>query len=327
MERTYEIIINPASKSGKGLHIWKEIEPLLKEKKVSYQAHFSEGPGDCKILAEKISQNICTDTKENAQAPSQPLCNLIVLGGDGTLNEVLQGISNPECFAVGYIPTGSSNDFARALKLPASAKEALLVILNSDHATTLDIGRVFCNDFNRTFAVSCGIGFDAAVCKEAMHSKSKKLLNKIGLGKLTYLVIALKQLIATKRVSCELELQDNATVRFKRILFLAAMIHPYEGGGFMFCPGADCTDGCLDVCIAGDIPKRKALMALPSAFKGEHYKFKGLHRFLVKEMTVRLSKPLWVHTDGEVSHKEDVLHIHCEVGKLHVFMPSDGRLE
>ncbi len=327
MERSYEIIINPASRSGKGLHICQEIEPLLKEKNISYQAHFSTGSGDCKKLAEKVSQDFCAYTKEETQNSSHPLCNLIVLGGDGTLNEVLQGLSNLENFAIGYIPTGSSNDFARALQIPSTPKEALSFILESDYAKPLDIGRIFCNDFNRTFAVSCGIGFDAAVCKEAMDSKSKKLLNKIGLGKLTYLIIALKQLITAKRVSCELELQDGAVIRFDRILFLTAMVHPYEGGGFMFCPGADPADGCLDVCVAGNIPKLKALMALPSAFKGEHFKFNGLHRFLVKEMTVRLSHPLWTHTDGEVSHKADVVHIHCEAEKLHIFMPPIGRQE
>lgn len=311
MERSYEIIVNPASRSGKGLLIWQEIEPLLKQQKISYQVHFSDKSGDCKALAETLSD------KSNGK-----ICNLIVLGGDGTINEVLQGISDLENFAIGYIPTGSSNDFARALKIPSAPKEALSAILNADEPKALDIGTVSCNAFTRSFCVSCGVGFDAAVCKEALHSKSKKVLNKLGLGKLTYLMIALKQLFTAKRVSCELTLENGSVVRFNRILFLAAMVHPYEGGGFMFCPGADCTDGYLDVCIAGNISKFKALMALPSAFKGEHFKYKGLHRFLVKEMSVCLSHPLWVHTDGEVSHKSDMLHIYCEAKKLLVFIPE-----
>jgi len=311
MKRSYEIIVNPASRSGKGLLIWQEIEPLLKKEHVTYQLHFSKKSGDCKELAGRLSEQY-----------NGKICNLIVLGGDGTLNEVLQGITNPESFTIGYLPTGSSNDFARAMHIPSVPKEALSLILNSKSPKVLDIGVVSCNDFTRSFAVSCGIGFDAAVCKEALHSKSKKFLNKIGLGKLTYLTIALKQLITAGKVSCELQLEDGKVVRLKRVLFLAAMVHPYEGGGFMFCPGADCTDGYLDVCVAGNIPKLKALFMLPSAFKGEHYKFKGIHRFLVKEMTVRLSEPLWIHTDGEVSHKSDTLHVHCETKKMSVFVPE-----
>lgn len=311
MERSYEIIVNPASRSGKGLLIWQEIEPLLKQQKVSYREHFSKESGDCKALAEKLS----------AQYAGK-FCNLIVLGGDGTLNEVLQGLSDSGSFAIGFIPTGSSNDFARALQLPSIPKEALSTILNAKEPKVLDIGTVSCNDFTRSFCVSCGVGFDAAVCRESIQSKSKRFLNKIGLGKLTYLMIALKQLITAKRVSCELTLESGAVVRLERLLFLAAMVHPYEGGGFMFCPGADCTDGYLDVCIAGNISKLKVLRALPSAYKGEHFKFSGLHRFLVKEMTIQLSHPLWVHTDGEVSHKSDMLHIHCETKKLSVFTPD-----
>ena len=311
MERSYEIIINPASRSGKGFLIWQEIEPLLKQQNVSYQAHFSQKSGDCKVLAEKLSEQF-----------AGKICNLIVLGGDGTINEVLQGISNLESFTIGYIPTGSSNDFARALQIPSVPKQALSVILNGTKPKVLDIGMVSCNDFEHSFCVSLGVGFDAAVCQEALHSKSTKVLNKLGLGKLTYLMIALKQLITARRVSCELTLDDNSVVHFDRILFLAAMIHPYEGGGFMFCPDADCTDGLLDICLAGNISKIKALMALPSAYKGEHFKFKGLHHFRTKEMTIRLNAPLWVHTDGEVSHKSNMLHIHCEAKKMSLFVPE-----
>lgn len=312
MKRSYEIIVNPASRSGRGLLIWQEIEPILKEMQISYQVHFSEKAGDCKEIAQKLSNQYGQDGT----------CNLIVLGGDGTINEVMQGIHTLSNFCIGYLPTGSSNDFARALHIPTTPKEALLLILNSEQAKALDIGTVTYGDCTKSFAVSCGIGFDAAVCKEALHSKSKNFFNKIGLGKLTYLTIALKQLAAAKKVSCELKLQDGATIRLRRIFFLAAMIHPYEGGGFMFCPRADCTDGCLDICIAGNIPKLKVLRILPTAFKGEHYKFKGIHRLLVKEITVHLSTPLWIHTDGEVSQKADNVHIRCEAGKLHVFVPE-----
>ncbi|MDE5679579.1 MAG: diacylglycerol kinase family lipid kinase, partial [Lachnospiraceae bacterium] len=242
----YHIIVNPASRSGRGRLIWREtIKPALIERQVPYRAYFSKKAGDVARLARKIT----------TQADCTCDLRLIILGGDGTVNEALQGISSFEHVTISYIPTGSSNDLARDLGIPRAPLAALLHILSAKEddgrIRLMDRGSVVFGQTKRSFAVSCGLGFDAAVCAEAMQSKIKDTLNRMGLGKLTYLGIALKQLFAAKPVSCRLYLDDREPICIKKILFAAAMNHRYEGGGFKFCTDADDTDGIIDLCVVG----------------------------------------------------------------------------
>lgn len=306
----YYIIVNPASRSGKGIRIWREsIRPALKAEAVPYEVSFSEQEGDVSILAQK------------AAAAMTPDDLLIILGGDGTFNEALQGIPDPGGVTFGYIPTGSSNDLARDLGIPKDPKKALDLILHDGSPFAMDMGTVDYGDgCVRRFAVSCGIGFDAAVCEEAMHSRLKKSFNKIGLGKLTYLGIALKQLFFAKKAHCELTLDGRPPVRINRFLFVTGMIHRYEGGGFRFCPGADPADGMLDLCAVGDIPKLLVLFALPTAFFGRHYLFKGITPYRAYRFSIKSSVPLWVHTDGEVTRRTNSFSVSCERRKLRIIV-------
>lgn len=276
----YHIIMNPTSKSGKGLSIWRTLKSILDEKEIPYNLYESTYTGHVTELTRQITSS------------GQPV-NLIVLGGDGTVNESLQGIENFDKVSLGYIPTGSSNDLARALKLSHSPEELLLQILDGTHAHMVDLGILTYESDSevtsrlrnrpvhksRYFVVSSGIGFDAAVCEEALSSPIKDALNKLRLGKLTYLCIALKQLFAAKAISCEITLDGKKNIFVPKLLFTAFMIHPYEGGGFCFCPQADDRDGLLDLCVVGDLPKLLILFALPTAFFGKHYIFPKINHY------------------------------------------------
>lgn len=312
----YHIIINPASKSGKGLSIWKTLEPILLDRNVPYRSYISTHTGHVTKLAEEIT-SAATDS-------GHPL-TLILLGGDGTVNEALQGIADFEKVAIGYIPTGSSNDLARALKLSRDPAALMTQILDGTHSRMIDLGILtyetdvltasgLCRHPERTsryFIVSSGIGFDAAVCEEALASPIKNALNRLKLGKLTYLGIALKQLITASAVSCDIWLDDREPVNVPKFLFSAFMIHPYEGGGFRFCPLADDSDGLLDLCVVGSLPKLLILIALPTAFFGKHYIFPRINHYRAASLRIRTSAPLWVHTDGEVHIKSDQISISC----------------
>lgn len=319
----YHIIINPASRSGRGAKIWSEqIEPALKESNAVYQTYFSKKAGEVKQLAAQIT----------AEHPDDPDLKLIILGGDGTVNEALQGIADPSKVILGYIPTGSSNDLARDLHIPKEPKAALDLILRDAAPSIMDLGRLTYLDADqpeesRLFAVSCGIGFDAAVCAEAMHSPIKDTMNRIGLGKLTYLGIALKQLITARKVSCTLTLEDTVHNRqeylsLPRFLFVTCMSHRYEGGGFMFCPSANDHDGVLDLCSVGNISKGLVLLALPTAFFGKHYFVKGINAHTATRMSITTSSPLWVHTDGEVTRKSCGFRVECLPGAIRMVTPE-----
>lgn len=319
----YYIIINPASKSGRGAKIWSMLEPVLRQKKITYKALISREVGHVTRLVSELSSSLLVSDPEI-------ILKLIVLGGDGTLNEVLQGINDFGRAEIGYIPTGSSNDMARDLKLPKDPLDVLELILSCREPVLMDLGCLtyerISGEYSRQhakhpvskryFIVSSGIGFDAAVCEEALASKFKSILNKIGLGKLTYLSIALKQLVKAKKVTCSITLADGKTVYLPKFLFVAGMIHQYEGGGFKFCPGASYHDGLLDVCAVGNIPKWLILIALPTAFIGQHYRFQGIDRYRASRIHLETSIPLWVHTDGEVTMKSDSITMTCEKNKV-----------
>lgn len=307
----YHVIVNPASRSGKGLKIWKkQVEPALGSGSIPHQVHFSRKAGDTTGIIRDLFHREKGDI------------HLIVLGGDGTVNEAIQGMDDPGRAVLGYIPTGSSNDLARDLKLPKKPLDALDIILRSGTPRPMDLGTVrYPDGESRRFAVSCGIGFDAAVCQEAMHSGIKDAMNKLGLGKLTYLGVALRQLFASKAISGKLTLEGGTPVDIGNMLFTACMLHRFEGGGFMFAPDAVDNDGILNLCAVGDLPKLLILFALPTAFRGKHYMFRGIAPYQSCSLTIETSLPLWVHTDGEVARKSSYITVTCEKDAIRIVCP------
>ncbi len=313
----YYCIVNPTARSGKGKEIWNKLESKFKEKNINYRAAYTNGPGNATELAKKLTSN--DSYLENE------FVKIVVLGGDGTLNEVMNGIQNFTKVKLGYIPIGSSNDFARDLNYSKNIDDTLDNIIKGDIVRTLDLGKVTYNSMTkpisrlhndnisniRYFDVSSGIGFDAAVCEEALFSGTKNFFNKIGLGKLTYGTIAIRQLLKATKIPCIIELEDGKTVHLDHFLLITAMIHHYEGGGFNFAPKADLTDGLFDLCVVGDIPKPKMFLALPFAYFGFHYMFKGVYHYKVRKVNIKTELPMWVHTDGEVSVKSDSITIEC----------------
>ena len=297
----YHVVVNPSSCSGKGILLWNEVEPKLKELDVEYEVYFSEKSGD-----------ITNRMRELSDLPDEEV-NVILLGGDGTVNEALQGMNPLSKFVLGYLPTGSSNDLARDLDVSFNPAEAVKRIVNRENLINMDIGILHYGDEelerkfgSRRFSVSCGIGFDAAVCAEAMHSKMKDALNKIGLGKLTYGLIGIKQVFGAPNSPCKLWLDDAADpISFDKIFFIAFMNHQFEGGGFKFCPDADYKDGILNLCTVGAIPIPTFMTSLPKAKKGTHFSVKGIAPYTAKKARIQTETPLWVHTDGEVNTKSD----------------------
>lgn len=282
----YYFIVNPKASSGKGMEIWNTLEAELKHRKIAYKAYFTRHKTHAIELAQAISEKYSP-------------CTIVAVGGDGTVNEVMNGLTNLEQITFGYVPSGSGNDLARGLKLPTEPLEALNAILAPTRFHQMSIGRNRSHENYRNFAVSTGIGFDAAVARQALDSKLKNFLNKFKLGKLIYTFIALKQLMTMRFCDMDVILDDDITHTFRRVYFAAIMNLPYEGGGFKFCPEAASDDDYLDICIVANLPRLKALCLLPTAFKGGHVRFKGVHILRCKKVHIRTGSKLTVHTDGE----------------------------
>ena len=299
----YYFIVNPSAGSGSGMKKWKMIAALLKKQNLPYKVYFTRKSGDAVRFAQAITSR------------HEPLI-LAALGGDGTANEILNGICDFENTIFSYIPTGSSNDLARALNLPDAPEESLALLLNPEHIHTLDVGCIQSGEDSRRFFVSSGVGFDASVCHEALSSRLKKLLNRFHLGKLTYLGIALKQIMLLKGTPAKLAFDDGRASSFPRIFFCAFMNTKYEGGGFQMCPDALPDDGFLDVCLVEKVPKLKFLRVLPSAFSGRHTSIEEVHIYRCREAHIKTPRPLAVHADGESFHFRNTITVSLLDSKL-----------
>lgn len=308
----YTFIVNPKSRSGQGGMIWDILEPELKKRRTEYKVFFTEHERH----ATEITAEVTGDEKEHT---------IVVLGGDGTVNEVINGIRDCSKVTLGYIPTGSGNDFTRAAKLPVNPYEALENVLNPGALLPMDVGYMRCDGKMYRFAVSTGLGFDAAVCHQVAVSRMKSLLNQLKLGSLCYLGIALRRLLGDKQVCMEIMLDDGEIKVFEKTYFTAVMNHPYEGGGFFFCPKAEINDGLLDVIVVEGLPKWKILLLLPTAFIGQHVRFKGIHTFRCRKITVSAEKKLPVHADGEAVAVSDKVEAGLLPARIRLMVPVKRR--
>ncbi len=304
-------IVNPNSRSGAGRKIWRLLRNELALRRVSYRAYLTQYAGHAAELASMIS----------AWGSEEDPAYIVAVGGDGTLQEVLTGIRSLENVYFGYIPTGSGNDFCRSMRLPTRPLAALDAILRRERILLMDVPRITCQGKNSRFGISAGIGYDAAVCHEVAVSPVKKLLNKAGLGKLVYLLIALKQLISTAPAGMDLEMNGRRRYHFDRVYFVAVMNQQYEGGGFRFCPKARPDDGILDVIAVENISKLKILFCLPLALFGKHEHIKGIHLFRCKSIHIYSAVPRALHKDGENGGIQQDFTIKIEKNALKVILP------
>ncbi|MEF9840888.1 MAG: diacylglycerol kinase family lipid kinase, partial [Lachnospiraceae bacterium] len=170
----------------------------------------------------------------------------------------------------------------------------------------------------RKFAVSAGVGLDAAICHQVVVSKLKTILNKIGLGKLTYAGVALNQIIISSPKHMSLILDHDKKFEFKSAYMAAIMNVCYEGGGVKFCPRAVPNDGKLDILVLADIPKLKILTLLPTAFMGKHIHFKGVHTYTCRDISIHLESPQPAHTDGEPVSLQQHISACCADSQLRI---------
>ena len=287
----YHFIINPKSSSGKGIRYWWAVKAELDNQKIPYTATFTRYVGHASEIAEQICSN------------NEGIKDIVVLGGDGTLNEVINGLNNYKEVLLGYVPSGSSNDLARSLKIPKDPLKALSNILKPKKFKYLDHGMITFIGSDvapRKFACSSGIGYDANVCLEVQSSPLKKRLKHFGAGKFVYLAIAIKQIITMKTTDGTVIVDGIKKDTYKKILMVSSMIHKYEGGGLMMAPEADPSDGQLSVCLVHGLSRLKVILLLPTIIFGKHVYFKGVETFHCSNIEIIMSNDLAVHTDGEI---------------------------
>lgn len=307
----YHFIINPKSSSGKGIRYWWSVKGELDKLKISYTAIFTKYVGH----AAELARQICID--------NSGIKNIIILGGDGTFNEVMNGIPDFSEVLFGYIPSGSSNDLARSLKIPKNPLQALANILKPAKFKYLDLGEIAFPDIDqapRKFACSSGIGYDANVCNEVQSSPLKKRLNRFGAGKFVYIAIAIKQLLTLSPVNAEVIIDGTKKGTYQKVLLVSSMIHKYEGGGLLMAPMADPCDGKLSVCLVHGLSRGKAFLLLPTLLSGKHIHFKGVEAFHCQDIEIITDHKASVHTDGEIPSVCSHIQVHCIPQQIRIIL-------
>ncbi|MGN0299500.1 MAG: diacylglycerol/lipid kinase family protein [Lachnospiraceae bacterium] len=308
----YYFIVNQKSRGGASRSVWREIHRELVCRGVEYKAYESKYERHAWELARKISS-----------LPEENI-NLIVVGGDGTLNEVLNGIVDLKKVRLGVIPTGSGNDFARGVGIIGTPTKILSDILDrEENDRTIDLGQIHWEGAEkpRIFCISAGIGLDAIVCKKALHSKLKNFLNKVHLGKLTYLILTVETLFRMETGHIILEPVGGEKQRFDKTIFVAAMNLRAEGGGVPMAPKADYQDGKLSLCLAYGIPQWVTFFCLPFLVMAKHEAIKGFKVVDYEKCKVSVDRPMVLHTDGEYCADVMEVEIQCLPKALRLLNP------
>lgn len=307
----YYFIVNPNARQGAGEKIWKKLERQLLHSGAEYQVFLTAKAGDAKTFAEELTEH-CREPRI-----------IVAVGGDGTVNEILNGLSFDGQITLGYIPTGSGNDLARSLKLPKKPRKCLKKILNPRYHKCLDYGILSYGDETpeyRRFIVSSGIGLDGAVCHNLVEARQRRSPRLLRSGRLSYALLGLKQLILARPVKGHLILDGVQKVEFNHIYFISTHIHPYEGGGFRFAPKADYSDGDLEVCVVHNSSKRKLIPILLDAFFGRTAKHSGVRFYQCREVQIHTERPMAVHADGESCYCQTDIHLRCVEKKIRMMV-------
>lgn len=297
----YYFIVNPNSNRGLGEKIWRKLEDEVQDSGIEYQVQMTKARGDATALASALTEGV-----------KDPRV-IVGVGGDGTMNEILNGLSFDGPITLGYIPTGTGNDLARSLKLPRNPKQCLKKLLYPKYHKCLDYGVITYGQEElqkRRFMVSSGIGLDAAVCHQLLSGKKKH----IGCHKrdgLRYIAFGIRQLLIARPVKGYLILDGVKKVEFNHIYFISSHIHPWEGGGFKFAPNADCSDGKLSVCVVHNSSKLRLIPVLIDGFIGRMGHHKGVRFYDCNEVQIHTERPMAVHVDGESCQLQTDLHLRC----------------
>lgn len=303
----YYFIVNEHGGSGQVRRNWHKLYTYLKEQDVPFKAYKTSAPGHAK----KLAQRICEITDDDKQ--------IIVVGGDGTINEVINGIDDFERIALGVIPLGSANDFANGLGIPKEPMVALMQMLASAGDTRIDLGQVTFSDRSKTlFSISSGIGLDALVCYKNNKSKLKGLLNKVGIGDASYVLTTVGTLFTMEQVSVTVKVDDEEPREFDKLIYLASMNMSAEGGGVKMAPNATPFDGKLTFVCGHDANKLQAPAELVKVLAAKHEKSRCFTIGDFKKMEIHSDIPMILHTDGEAEEIIKDVTIECLEGKLKI---------
>lgn len=279
----YHIIVNPQGGKGKSIKALKIVEETLKNNAIQYEVHKTMYAGHATEIAAELSQT--PDTK------------ILMMGGDGSFNEILNGIQNFENVTLGFIPCGTGNDFVRASGHPTKTKDALNVILKGNESYL---------DFIQLDGLRClnvlGAGMDVDVLLKYATMKPFH-------GKVKYYASLFYTLAHTRWHNLRISLDGGAPME-RNVFMIGIGNGKCIGGGMPICPNAVVDDGVLSVVIVNEMKKSRIPIELPGFLSGKHVRKYYSEQYEAKDIVIEVLDDSKFEADGEIF---DARTIHCKV--------------
>jgi diacylglycerol kinase (ATP) len=283
------VILNPVAGRGAGARLALRIADCLRGFGLDFELVSTKAPGDASMIAR--------------QAAEQRHDAVIAVGGDGTFNEVLNGLmavqEGPEGPALGVIPIGTGNDFAFGAGLSLDLEDACRVVTGGQ-SRIVDVGLFEAEDEPpRFFGNGIGLGFDAMA---NLESRKIKRLN----GFLLYLVAVLRTL-AFYYDAPHTAIRVDGQELIQHSLMISVMNGCRMGGGFYITPDSSMDDGLLDLCIANKVGRPKMVALVPKFMRGAHTTDRDITMMRGTRISVDSESPWVSQVDGEI-HGVGVRH-------------------
>lgn len=277
-------IVNP--RAGLGGRAFSAVASQLRSRHVPYAAAMTTGPGDARVLAQLARQG---DFRA-----------IVCVGGDGTVNEVVNGLATPERTIddrtpIGLIPRGTAQDFARNLGIPLDHRAALERLLEGEECR-IDIGRITFGDGRTHFFVNvCGVGFDAEVAERAQDVRG-------AIASIPAHMVGFAAALAGYESREITIMTEDAPVSPSRLRCAMVVVAngPSYAGVLRIAPNALLDDGMLDLVVIGDVDKIEMLMNLRRVLTGAHLEHEKVQVFRTRALALESTGEARVQADGEV---------------------------
>lgn len=284
----YFFVVNPNSRNRQTKKIWPDIEKLLKENQINFEYQFTKAPLDAIEIA------------KNAALSNFDI--IVSVGGDGTNNEVLNGImmsNSNKLPALGFIPQGTGGDFRRTAQLSSDINQAIK-ILQDARRRRIDIGKISFIGHNqqkteRYFLNICSFGISGLVDYYVNHT------TKFFGGKISFMLGTIRGIFNYKNIPANI-IVDGKSLGEINITLVAVANGKYFGGSMMVAPEAELDDGLFDIIIMKDISKMRFIIDGQKIYKGRHIIPPNVFAMKGKEVIVE-KDGLYIDLDGEDAGK------------------------
>lgn len=295
MAKSAYLVSNPAACRGLARRRAGAIIEILTTAGIRVEHLESSAPGDIETKVRDLAANGAG--------------SIIIAGGDGTIHEAVNGVIAAKVnTAIGLIPAGSGNDFAKAANLDldwrAETRNLASRISTGQSPRQVDAGR--CN--SRYFANGVGIGFDAIVTDFAKRVRAP-------IGDLVYLVGLARAMIAGI-VTPELRIESDEFCYTGNATLANAANGQWLGGRFRIAPNARLEDGLLELVVALPLSRRRIVKLLPSLVQGTHIAAEEVRHARASRLSIDCNLPIPAHLDGEVQAPQEHFDIECLPGAL-----------